>query len=259
MGKLPNDWAAQVGNREVTLELYQIIRSGDAESAGDFITTTLIDGVGKAGALWDAVSLAAADLIYRHRTGGSIIGSGLIHAITSTNALRYGFDNEREDRLRLIQLLQAAGSVAHDFVGGALKQQRLREMDLVSDLKPLADAVSSESKSPTELFADLPFKSDSYGETNAVEREASDAACRKTFQYLARGGQEQDFLRVARSIICTKASDDPHDIKYPSAAFEDAFLVSPEWKPYILASTVHALHGPKSPDSKVYLQAKDAM
>jgi hypothetical protein len=56
-----------------------------------------------------------------------------------------------------------------------------------------------------------------------------------------------------------KASLDPHDFKYPAAAFEDAFLASREWRPYLLASTVHALHGSKSDDSTVLAQARETL
>lgn len=45
---------------------------------------------------------------------------------------------------------------------------------------------------------------------------------------------------MARSYLCIKASLDPHDIKYPAAAFEDASLASAEWRPYLLAASVHA-------------------
>ena len=48
--------------------------------------------------MWDAVHLVAADLLFRYKTGGRAIGGVLIHAITSTNALRCGFDCCGDDR-----------------------------------------------------------------------------------------------------------------------------------------------------------------
>ncbi len=53
---------------------------------------SLVRAKSKAGAIWDAVHLVAADLLFRYKTGGSMIGGYLIHAVTSTNALRFGFD-----------------------------------------------------------------------------------------------------------------------------------------------------------------------
>ena len=43
------------------------------------------------------------------------------------------------------------------------------------------------------------------------------------------------------------------------AAFEDAARVSPEWAPYLLASSVHALHGAASEDSAVLVEAREAL
>ena len=59
--------------------------------------------------------------------------------------------------------------------------------------------------------------------------------------------------------MCVKASHDPHDMKYPAGAFDDAFAAGPEWVPYLLASSVHALHGPRSADSAVLVQAREAL
>jgi hypothetical protein len=79
------------------------------------------------------------------------------------------------------------------------------------------------------------------------------------FTLLSDHANERSFLRTARSLLCVKASLDPHDIKYPAAAFEDAALVSREWRPYLLASSVHALHGTKSEDTLVLVQAREAL
>ena len=43
----------------------------------------------KAGAVWDAISLAAVDTIFRFKTGGEVIGGVQVHAVTTTNAMRY--------------------------------------------------------------------------------------------------------------------------------------------------------------------------
>jgi hypothetical protein len=69
----------------------------------------------------------------------------------------------------------------------------------------------------------------------------------------------QAFQKAARTLVCSKASLDPHDIKYPAAAFEDAARVSPEWRPHLLAASVHALHGSKSPDTPALVQAREAL
>ena len=41
--------------------------------------------------------------------------------------------------------------------------------------------------------------------------------------------------------------------------FEDARRVSPEWRPYLLACSVHALHGEKSADSTTLIKVRQAL
>jgi hypothetical protein len=48
-------------------------------------------------------------------------------------------------------------------------------------------------------------------------------------------------------------------LNFPAAAFEDASLVSPEWRPYLLASSVHALHGARSHDTAVLVKVREAL
>jgi hypothetical protein len=91
------------------------------------------------------------------------------------------------------------------------------------------------------------------------ERGASDEACRISFAHFQKRSNMSDFQRTARSLLCVKATEDPHDLKYPVAAFEDARLASPQWRPYLLAASVHALHGPASADSLVLAQARKAL
>jgi hypothetical protein len=254
--QLPPDWASSRSNRSVTLELYQRIRSADADSAGDFICANLMKKKASAGAIWDAISLAAADLIFRYQIGGSVIGGAMIHAITSTNALRFGFNLVTTPEIRLIQLLQAAGCLAGGFIGQAAKDKRLRNLSLVDDLDRLN---KNEAVTVEEIFEQLPTKGDSYRQQDPSERDASDQACKAAFQLLSQTGNEHSFMNTARTLLCAKASEDPHDFKYPTAAFEDAFLVSPEWRPYLLASSVHALHGVKSADSMVLQRTRSAI
>ena len=109
---LPADWATNEPNRGATLEVFHLLRQGMTDAVCDLICTRLSSGRVKAGAVWDAVHLVAADLLFRYRTGGIAIGGYLIHAVTSTNALRCGFDSSDDDRVRLLMLLQSVGDSA---------------------------------------------------------------------------------------------------------------------------------------------------
>jgi hypothetical protein len=252
--RLPVNWARAESNRAATVELYKLLRGGNAAESCDLICSQLLSGKATAGSVWDAISLAAADSVSRHKAGGAMIG-GQIHAVTTTNALRYGFNLVEDPAVRLINLLQAAGVTADFFIRHFSKEGALRDMNLL-DLK-------SSAGKPTgtigDVFESLPFKGREYTQKTPDERAASDQACRMTLELLRNESNQAPFMQTARSFLCVKASLDPHDIKYPAAVFEDAYSVSAEWRPYLLASSVHSLHGTRSNDTPVLVQVKNAL
>jgi hypothetical protein len=89
-----------------------------------------------------------------------------------------------------------------------------------------------------------------YGNVNLIEARPGRDAPRS---------DEAVFMRTARGFLCRKAGLDPHDVKFPAAMFEDARRVSPEWRPYLLACSVHALHGEKSADSTTLTKVRQAL
>ncbi|MHC5543278.1 hypothetical protein ACYOEI_34075, partial [Singulisphaera rosea] len=253
---LPADWASSEDHdRVATLEVYRLLREGDPDATADLICAQISSGKVKAGAVWDAIHLVAADLIFRYRTGGTPIGGALIHAVTATNALRFGFDCSLDDSIRLLLLLQGVGMLGDTFIRPSQKGGELRPLDLIElQVDPAHRTIRV-----ADIFAELPFKDRQYVETNHEERSASDAGCRLAFAYVSDPGNVKGFEVAARTLLCIKASLDPHDIKYPAAAFEDAARVGPEWRPFLLAASVHALHGPKSHDTPALVQARDAL
>ena len=91
-----------------------------------------------------------------------------------------------------------------------------------------------------DIFSMLPYKANEYDEKEPKERQASDEASRLSFAFLSESKQVKTFQQTARTFLCVKASRDPHDFKYPVAAFEDAARVHTEWRSYLLAASVHA-------------------
>lgn len=250
--KLPTNWAGSASNREITLELYKQLRSGDAKSACDAIASALLHGHARAGNVWDAIRLAGADLLFRYRTGGSTIGGALIHVVTSASAVRFGFDHQEDSEVRLSNLLQSAACTCEAFVGQALKDGEIRNMNLLNDLHKHPDSTATLS----DVFQLLPKKGSYHDQKDPSERHKSDRACQMVFGLMSEPQNQTGFMQHARTWLCQKATDDPHDFKYPIAAFEEVQNASPEWRPYLLASTVHALHGPSSDDAKVLQDAK---
>jgi hypothetical protein len=256
VGTLPGDWAGNAGDEAVTRELFELFRAGDAEASCEAVAGLLSTGRARAGAVWDAVSLSASEVLFRHDTGGVVIGGNLVHAVTTTNALRYGFGFRHDDRTRLLLLLQAVGVTAGTFVGQTLRAGRLRAMHLLRDL----DAAGTGGATPyDEVFGMLPEKGDNRVQADDAERAASDGACRRVFTNLRATGDAAAYTRAARSFMVGKATDDPHDIKFPAASFEDASLMHAKWRPYVLAASVHALHGLQSADAAVLVRARAAV
>jgi hypothetical protein len=255
---LPADWAIKKPDREATLHLYHLLRDGRSDEASDLIISQLESDQVKAGAVWDAVHLVAADLLFRYKTGGGPIGGMLIHAVTTTNALRFGFDCSGDDKARLLMLLQSVAALHDAFIRTAEKEDQLRAMNLLDLTAHEAD----DTIEVAEVFSMLPVKanpSNSYIRHSADERSESDEACKRAFTLLQDTSTFGSFMRTARSLMCIKASLDPHDVKYPVAAFEDVSSASPEWRPFLLASSVHALHGPRSADSASLMHVRNAL
>lgn len=252
--QFPVDWASAESDTTATLDLYKLLRAGQADESCALICSQLLSKNVKAGAAWDAIHLAAADSVSRHKIGSSMLGAQ-IHAVTTVNALRYGFDLVEDSRVKLINLLQAAGVICDFYVRHVQREGHLRELNLL-DLQ-----ASDEQPKGTirDVFEMLPIKSREYVPKNPEDRDASDAACRLALTLLRDANQHSAFMQAARSFLCVKATMDPHDFKYPAAVFEDAQLVSPEWRPYLLASSVHALHGRKSSDTPTLVQVKEVL
>jgi hypothetical protein len=251
--RLPAGWAADTGNRPATLGLYELLRQGRGDDACDSTCEQLATGRIQAGAAWDAVHLAAADLLVRYELGGGPIGGSLIHDVTSTNALRFGFDVCGEDPVRLLMLLQAMSSLSEAFVVPAQREGRLRNLNLL-ELPPPGDPPQL-----GDVFDLLPFKASFNEQKSPDERTASDRACRMALALAAQEPAARAFQQTARSLLCRKATTNPHDFKYLAAAFEDAGRASPQWRPYLLASSVHALHGSQSADTPALVAVRERL
>jgi len=259
LDRLPPGWAAGKADTGASRELFALLREGKANPACDLATKQLLAGVG-AQALWDAVHVATAELMVRHKSGWGL-ASRPLHSNTSTNALHYAFRTSTTPRTRLLVLLQAVAWAASKTAGDLADLRDVKIAQLPGASVPAApdDAVA-------EIFALLPsrtYRWDPKAKKAVLtygRRAAADEACRKVFA-LAR---EQPravplFVQAAHSWLCRKASNDAHEYKFLAAILEDAAWVSPEWQPHLLAASVHYFHGKQSPDNPVVQQARDAL
>jgi hypothetical protein len=152
-------------------------------------------------------------------------------------------------------LLQAISMLDDIFIASAQRDDQLRKINLLE----LSPEPRTSGPDVAEVFELLPRKAFLYEQKSPDERSASDQACAAAFSLLQQPEHVRPFLQAARGLMCVKSSVDPHDMKYPAAAFDDAFAASSEWLPYLLASTVHALHGPRSEDASSLVKAREAL
>jgi hypothetical protein len=251
--RLPADWTSEKSDRQATLELHEEIRSARTAAAADLACEQLISGKIKAGSVWDAVHLSAAELLLRNKTRSR---GWPVHAVTSSNALHFAFRTVLDHETRLLFLLQAVSRVSDQMTRLALEKGDLRDLrirDLAGDDLPAATPDAIEA-----IFAQLPAKKDDW-KGDATNRDQDEKACRMAFALVSDPGNRPEFMGAACNLANRKATWNAHDMKFPAAAFENTGVVSETWRPHILAATVHALHGPASADAPFFAHAREAL
>ncbi len=246
---LPWGWASSEADTAATRELLDVIRTGRWNDACEWGYRELTQGKVRAGTLWDAVHLAAAEFMIRFKLGARRITNRALHANTSANSLHYAFRTCSDPKTRFLILLQAVG-----WVTGFLQNEQSRNMlrDLSITEMPEVELPGDPAEAVEAIFESLPPRSFLEEIEN---RSYQDQASRMAYAYGKAAPEANHFLRAARRLLCTKATINAHDLKFPVAIFEDLDLVSPVWRPHLLAGSVHFLHGPKSEDNAAIQQA----
>lgn len=226
--KLPGSWTTATGDAATTESLLDAIRSGKSEEACQQAVSMVQDKQAGAPEIWDAVHLAAGELMMQQP---GIYG---IHTVTSTHALRYAFKTAAFTQTRLIMMLQGIGWMCQfrNFMSG--KPQGLKDVK-ITELTPDAAEVSV-----GDVF-------------DLVDKDAP-AAASKAMSFAV----PNEFMRTANGLLLRKATD-AHDYKYATSIFDDYRRVSPKWRPHMLATAVYYLRGTDSPDSPVMQRAADVI
>lgn len=261
LADLPAGWSDGIANETATLELFGLLRAGKAVEGCDWAIDQLRAGLG-ARAIWDALHLSTADLMVRHKTGWGV-ASRPLHANTSLNALHYAFGATNSSRTRLVTLLQAVAWTG-DKTNGDLRSGTLRDINLTQ--LPAAPLPATASEAVGEIFSLLPPRG-YYWDAQATKavlsygnRADADDACRKTFQLASQFPEAvPQYVQEAQSWLCRKATTDMHDYKFQAAILEDSSLVSPQWRPHLLAASVHFFHGAQGADYPAVEQARAAL
>lgn len=231
---LPGQWASEDANDFITLELLDIIRQGEANEATDYTLRVLGSGACRAGAIWNAVHLIAGELMMRQP---GLIG---VHTVTSTNSLQYGFRTSTTPQTRLLMLLQGVGWMAQ--FRNFLPQRRDRDVR-ITDLEP-ATIPGDKLEAAEHILA-------------SISEDRSQAA-RQALAFGRKFADPAPYFDGARHLVFAK-SIEHHQLKWPAAIFENYYRVSPQWRPHMLATSVHYLRGSGHRNSSVYDRTIDAL
>jgi hypothetical protein len=223
------DWRAGAFDEQATLILLDTLREGSAGDASDKVVELLNRGVA-AQSVWDALFAGASELLMRKP------GIGTLHAVTSTNALHFAWQNTTNDETRRFLLLQNAAFLPL-FRGGVQTGVRV---DQFEPLPPKADG----SDALPEIFTEI--------------NQDRLAAARKALAWLKANPAPNEFIGMARRLVFFKGSN-PHDYKFSSAVLEDYQNVSPGWRERYLAASVFKLEGSGAADNDLVKRTRAAL
>lgn len=255
-----NEWEKFPGDSTATNDILLNMRTGNVNDACEQAIQMLINNKISATTLWDAIFLAAAELPLRfnpndqnpYRPGCNMVNRP-VHANTSANALHYFYRNTKSSEARLLITLQAIGWMT-EFTRAETKRDMLRDISVInlkSDISP-----ESSNDITEDIFSHLgsqPVGDEPHGYRYRIStRENLDIAAKKAFTLASSPSHTKAFTTKAQNLLFQKATPNHHDIKFPTAVFENLNFVSPIWRGHLLATSVHWLHGYQSPDATHY-------
>lgn len=224
--KIRPDWQTGRSDSGATKELLATLRGGSDQEACEAAAKIINDGIHPQ-SVYDALLVGAGELLMRQP---GIVG---LHAVTSTNALRYLYEHSMNDETRRLALLQNAAFLP--LFREAMRRRGAVGDQRVEDLQP-AELAAPGTEVLEQIFRDV--------SGNAT------AACRQVLAYLREQRSPEAFITAARRLVFLKGNDS-HDYKFSSAVLEDYYHASPEWRDVYLATSVFRLNGAGEPDNKL--------
>ena len=234
IANLPAGWAEEgAGDVAAAKQILAAIRGAKTEQACRETVDLMVKGKSRASSIWDAVHLAAGEVMMRAPGG---LG---VHAVTSVNALHYAFRVADKAETRLLLLLQGVGWMSQFVSFMVQRDDKFGDTDITKVEGIEIPATPEEAAE--EILALVP--------SDRI------VAAQKAFRYAQVYAEPDGFKRTAQSLIFTKGRD-VHDYKYAVAIFEDYHQVDPVWRPHMLATAVYNLRGSGLPDSEVMQRAR---
>ncbi|MEX2140559.1 MAG: hypothetical protein WD894_14950 [Pirellulales bacterium] len=234
--RFPANWRDGKTDDAATIELLTTIRNQGDQEASQNVASLLERGVGPQ-SIWDALFLAAGELLVRQPDIAAL------HAVTSTNAIRFAFDTAADDHSRRMLLLQNAAFLPLFRRASAMQNKDFQ----IDKLEPVAldkGAGQNNEAAFEELFGTI--------SGNRMQ------AAGKVMAYLQAQPNAKPFIDAARVLVFRKG-DDSHDYKFSSAVLEDYRRVSPQWRNRYLAASVFKLQGTGQADNMVVERTRAAL
>jgi hypothetical protein len=230
VGKIRAEWLDGAISPAATIDFMNVLRHASAAEASEKVVDLLNAQVSPK-SIWDALFSAAAEMLMRRP------GIVSLHALTSTNALHFGFQTNAIDETRRMLLLQTAAFLTL-FRGDpeSVRGQRLDQL------------------APTE-------SEDQGSSIESIFREISHdrmSAARRVLVYANENRDATAFINEARRLVFLKGNN-AHDYKFSSAVLEDFQNVSPEWRARYLAASVFNLRGSNDTDNQLVKRTRAAL
>jgi hypothetical protein len=218
-------WNGGQRDSAATRDLLSAMRNCTPREAADLVVQQLNRQISPH-SIFDAIHVGAAELLMRRN------GIVALHAVTTSNAMRFLFDHVGSDRTRRLLLLQAAA-----FLPQFREEMRRRGGLEEVQIERYLSEEQSDDQNPVELESILPD----------IRRNSGQAA-RQTARWLSSGQDPQRLLDATRRLVFLKG-DDSHDYKFSSAVMEDYRLISPAWRNQFLAAGTYQLRGSQERDN----------
>lgn len=228
--KIRDHWQTGRIDDEATTSVVKTLRDGTTDDVCELIVELLNANVSPR-SVYDGIFLGAGELLMRQP------GIVALHALTTTNALRFGFQTATDDNTRRMLLLQNAAFLV--LFREAMKSRANGEIGDQSILE-----LGQNEASVDDVF-------------QSIGPDTSRAA-RQVHGYLHSGGDADELIQAARRYIFLKG-DDSHDYKFSSAVLEDYYHVSPTWRQRYLSSSVFKLLGAQSRDNGLMQRIREAL
>ena len=215
-----------------TKELLTTLRTGSADEAATLVLD-LVNRQVSPQSIYDAMHLAAGELVMRQS------GIVALHAMTTTNALRFLFDHVGTPQTRKLLLLQNAAFLP-------LFREAMQARGEVGN-STIDSLVAVETKEPVTV--DMVF--------DAVGRQPLQAA-EHAMNFLTFDHSAESLMNAARRLIFLKGTD-AHDYKFSTAALEDYYKISPAVRNQFLAASMYNLKGTSTADNKLVDRIRAAL